>query len=61
MEGGKEALENFAREAVALYGHDAQNLLLRRAELAHEYGDNVSAKQWRELAAIAARIARQLK
>ena len=29
MEGGKEALEDFAREAIALYGRDAPNLLLR--------------------------------
>jgi hypothetical protein len=53
MDGGKEALEKFAREAVALYGRDAPKLLLHRAEIAVEYGDKVSAKQWRELAGIA--------
>ena len=60
MEGAKEALEDFAREAVALYGRDAPKLLLHRAELATEHGDPASAKTWRELAAIAERIARRL-
>jgi hypothetical protein len=59
MDGGKEALEKFAREAVALYGRDAPKLLLHRAEIADEYGDKVSAKEWRELADIAARITRR--
>ena len=58
MDGGKEALERFAREAVALYGPDATKLLLHRAEIAVEYGDKVSAKEWREVAAIAERITR---
>jgi hypothetical protein len=55
MEGSKEALERFAREAVALYGSDAPKMLLDRAD---EFGDKVSAKEWRELAAIAERITR---
>lgn len=59
MDGGKEALENFAREAVALYGREAPTLLRHRAELAHEYGDPL-AKTWREVAAIAADIVRRL-
>ena len=56
MEGSKEALEDLARETVALYGRDAPTMLLRRAEIADEYGDGVMAQQWREIAAIAARI-----
>src|SRR6185369_10688202 len=55
MDGGKEALEKFAREAVALYGRDAPEMLLHRAELAHLYGDPLAAT-WHEVAAIAARI-----
>ena len=58
MDGGKEALEKFAREAVALYGRDAAKLLRRRADLDNQYGDDAMAKQWREIAAIAARIVR---
>jgi hypothetical protein len=58
MDGGKEALEKFAREAVALYGRDAREMLLHRAELADLYGDPLAAT-WRELAAIAARITRR--
>jgi hypothetical protein len=58
MEGGKEALEDFAREAVALYGRDAPKMLLHRAEIADEHGEELSAKTWREVAAIAARITR---
>ena len=58
MEGSKEALERFAREAVALYGSDAPKMLLDRAELASLYGDQVSAKTWREVAAIASRVLR---
>jgi hypothetical protein len=58
MEGSKEALEDLARETVALYGRDAPKMLLRRAEIAAEYGDGDMAKQWREIAAIAARIVR---
>ena len=59
MEGGKEALEDFAREAVALYGRDAAKLLLRRADIAEEHGDELSAKTWRQVAAIASRITRR--
>jgi len=33
-------------------------MLLRRADIADEYGDGAMAKQWREIAAIAARIVR---
>ena len=58
MEGSKEALEDLARETVALYGSDAPKMLLDRAELADEFGDKVSAKEWREVAAIAERITR---
>ena len=58
MEGSKEALEDLARETVALYGRDAPKMLLRRAEIADEYGDGTMGKQWREIAAIAARIVR---
>jgi len=58
MEGSKEALERFAREAVALYGSDAPKMLLDHAELADEFGDKVSAKEWRDVAAIAERITR---
>ena len=47
-------------ETVALYGGDAPKMLLRRAEIADEYGDSAMAKQWREIAAIAARIIRAL-
>jgi hypothetical protein len=60
MEGLREALENFAREAVALYGGEAPKLLLHRAEIDDEYGDHASAKTWREVAAIASRIIRRL-
>ena len=59
MDGGKEALENFAREAVALYGTDAPKMLRHRAELAHDYADPL-AKTWGEVAAIAAGIVRRL-
>ena len=58
MEGSKEALEDLARETVALYGRDAPKMLLRRADIADEYGDGAMAMQWREIAAIAARIVR---
>jgi hypothetical protein len=58
MEGSTEALEDLARETVALYGRDAPKMLLRRAEIADEYGDTASAKAWRQIAAIAARVAR---
>jgi hypothetical protein len=60
MDGGKEALEDFAREAVGLYGGDAPKLLLHRAEIDDGYGDHSSAKTWREVAAIASRIVRRL-
>jgi hypothetical protein len=60
MEGLREALENFAREAVALYGGEAPKLLLHRAEIDDEYGDHASAETWREVAAIASRIIRSL-
>jgi len=33
MEGSKEALEDLARETVALYGRDAPKMLLRRADI----------------------------
>ena len=58
MEGAQEALEDFAREAVALYGRDAAQMLLRRAVIAEEHGDDLSAKTWRQVAAIAGRITR---
>ena len=58
MEGSKEALEDLARETVALYGRDAPKMLLRRADIADEYGDGAMAKLWRAIAAIAARIVR---
>src|SRR5947199_10465843 len=58
MEGGKEALEEFAREAVAIYGRDAPKMLLHRAEIAHLYGDPL-ATTWRQVAAIASRITRR--
>ena len=58
MERNKEALEDFAREAVVLYGADTSKMLLRRAQIADEYGDEISAKTWRQVAAIAARIIR---
>jgi len=61
MEGSKEALEEVAREMVALYGRDASKMLRDRAALANEYGDNVQARTWREIAAMAARLARSLK
>jgi hypothetical protein len=35
-------------------------MLLDRAALADEYGDNLQVKAWREIAAIAARLARSL-
>jgi len=60
MEGSKEGLEELARETVALYGRDAAKMLLRRAEIADEYGDTASAKAWRQTAAIAARLARHV-
>ena len=60
MEGGKEALEDVAREMVALYGRDAPKMLRDRATLADQYGDNVQARTWREIAAFAARLARTL-
>jgi len=44
MEGGKEALEDFAREAVPLYGGDAPKLLLHLAEIDDECGDHVISK-----------------
>jgi len=56
--GGKEALENFAQEAVALYGRDAPKMLLHRADIADECGDEIAAKTWRQVAAIASRITR---
>jgi hypothetical protein len=58
MEG--EALEDFAREAVALYGRDAPKMLLHRADIADEHEDELSAKTWRQVAAIASRIIRRL-
>ena len=61
MEGSKEALEDFAREAVALYGRDAPRMLLHRADIADEYGDEIAAKTWRQVAAIASRITRRLR
>ena len=61
MEGSKEALEDFAREAVALYSRDAAKMLLHRADIADEYGDEVAAKTWRQVAAIASRITRRLR
>lgn len=59
MEGAKEALEDFALEAVALYGREAAKLLLHRADIAEEQGDELSAKTWRQVAAIASRITRR--
>jgi hypothetical protein len=60
MERSKEALEDVAREMVALYGRDAPKMLRDRAAVADEYGDNVQAKAWREIAVIASRLARSL-
>ena len=60
MEGNKGAFEDLAREAVALYGRDAPEMLRHRADIAHLYGDPTSAKTWREVAAIASRIVRSL-
>ena len=60
MEGSKEALEDVAREMIALYSRDAPKLLLHRAAVADEYGDNHQAKAWREVAAIAAQLLRTL-
>ena len=60
MEGSKEALEEVAREFVALYGRDASKMLRDRAAVADEHGDNLQAKTWREIAAMAARLARSL-
>src|SRR5213078_729245 len=54
MEGSKEALEEVAREFVALYGRDASKMLRDRAAVADEYGDKFQAQAWREIAAIAA-------
>jgi hypothetical protein len=45
---------------VALYGRDAPKMLRDRAAVADEYGDNLQAKAWREIAVIAARLARRL-
>ena len=50
----------FAREVIALYGRDAPEVLLDRAGVADEYGDNVQAQGWREIAAIARRLVRNL-
>ena len=55
MEGGKEALEDVAREMIALYGRDAPKMLRDRAVVADQYGDNLQARAWREIAAMAAR------
>ena len=60
MEGGKEALEEVAREMVALYGRNAPKMLRERAALADQYGDNHQAQTWREIAAIAGRLIRRL-
>jgi NAD dependent epimerase/dehydratase family enzyme len=51
-------LKGSPARAVALYGSDAPKMLLDHAELADEFGDKVSAKEWREVAAIAERITR---
>ena len=48
---------HFAIEGAFIQTRGLQ-LLLRRAEIADEYGDTASAKAWREIAAIAARVAR---
>ena len=45
---------------IALYGRDAPKMLRDRAAVADEYGDNLQAKAWREIAAIAARLCRSL-
>jgi hypothetical protein len=60
MEGGKEALEETAREIVALYGADAPELLLGRAAFADEHGDKGQAKARQEMAALAAHVPRNL-
>jgi hypothetical protein len=44
MEGGKEALEDLAREIVALYGRDAPKMLRDRAAVPDEHGDNLQAR-----------------
>ena len=60
MDGDRHALEQTAREMVDLYGGDAPKMLRQRAEIADEYGDHLSARTWREIAAVAARLARRL-
>ena len=60
MEGDQHALEQVARDMVELYGGDAPKMLLERAEIADNYGDYLSAKTWRGIAAIAARLAWRL-
>ncbi len=60
MESDKPALEQVALDMVELYGRDAPKMLLERAEIADEYGEHLSAKTWREIAALAARIARRV-
>ena len=57
----RSTVMEFAREAVALYGRDAAKMLLHRANIADEYGDEVAAKTWRQVAAIASRITRRLR
>ena len=59
-EGDRNALEQTAREMVDLYGSDAPKMLLECAEIADEYGDPLSARTWREIAAVAARLTRRL-
>ena len=57
---GKEALVKFARDVIALYGSEAPEVLLERAAVASQYGDDAQAKGWREIAAIARRLVRNL-
>jgi hypothetical protein len=56
----RDALQKAARDMVDLYGSDAPKMLLERAEIADEHGDHSAARTWREIAAVAARIARHL-
>jgi hypothetical protein len=60
QEWGKETLVKVARDIMAVYGSDAPKLLLARASLADQYGDNIQAEGWREIAAIARRLVRRL-
>ena len=59
MEGGKEALEDLAREMVALYGRDARRCFWSVPRSLRNTA-TLQARAWREIAAIAARFVRNL-